>query len=191
MRLYLVRRTCRDDLTAVNTCTGSDIDDIIGRLHSFLVVLDDDKAVACVTQTPQGCDKFGVIALMQANTRLVEDIQHAHKRRAYLRGKAYALCLTARQSTCLTRERKVFKSDALQKSESGFYLLDYLPRNSHFGFGKGKAIYKFERLRHRHSAEIVNVYAADSNRERHRIKALTVTFGARRVLDKFLVIFVL
>ena len=60
-----------------------------------------------------------IVALVKSYARLVENIKHADKRRAYLRRKTYSLCLAARKRSCLSAESKIFKSYAFQKSETG------------------------------------------------------------------------
>ncbi len=47
---YLLGCACDDDLAAVNACTGTYINDIIGFEHGFLVVLDDYDRISDITQ---------------------------------------------------------------------------------------------------------------------------------------------
>ena len=50
------------------------------RAHRLLVVLDDDHRVAEVAQALERLDQLRVVALVQADRRLVEDVEHAHER---------------------------------------------------------------------------------------------------------------
>ena len=52
----------------------ADVHDIIRRAHRVLVVLDDDERVAEVTQTLERREQLVVVALVQSDGRLVEDI---------------------------------------------------------------------------------------------------------------------
>ena len=72
-----------------------------------LVVLDDDHRVARVAQLFEAADQPLVVALVQADRRLVEDIEHVDELRADLRGEADALALAARERTRRTRQRQV------------------------------------------------------------------------------------
>ena len=76
---------------------GADINDMVGLEHRVLVVLDDDYRVAEVAQALQRGEQLVVVALVQTDARLVEDVQHAHQRRADVRRKADALALAARK----------------------------------------------------------------------------------------------
>lgn len=90
------------DPAAGLTGTGANVDDPVGGLHRFLVVLDDDERVAQVPQALEGGDELTVIALVQADRRLVEDVEDADEARADLRRQADALCLAARQRASAT-----------------------------------------------------------------------------------------
>ena len=79
------------------TRAWSDIHDMVGRVHGILVMLDHDECIAQVAQALQRGQQLVVVALMQADGRLVQDIQHAHERRADLCRQADALALAARQ----------------------------------------------------------------------------------------------
>ena len=68
-----------DDLAAVDTGAGSDVDDRVRRVHGVLVVLDDDHRIAQIAQAFERCEQLFVVALMQSDARLVEDIEHAHQ----------------------------------------------------------------------------------------------------------------
>ncbi len=91
----LARRALGDDLAAVLAGAGADVDEVVGRAHRLLVVLDDDHRVAEVAQAQQRVDQAVVVALVQADGGLVEDVEHADERRADLRGQADALRLAA------------------------------------------------------------------------------------------------
>ena len=89
---------------------------MVSRKHGVLVVLDDDQRIAEVAQTFEGRQQLVVVTLMQADGRLVEDIQHAHQRRADLGRETDALAFTARQRAGRTRQCEIFQTDRLQKA---------------------------------------------------------------------------
>jgi hypothetical protein len=68
-----------------------------------LVVLDDDHRVAEVAQVAQRVEQAGIVALVQADGRLVQHVEHAGEARADLRGEPDALALAARQA-CRKRD---------------------------------------------------------------------------------------
>ena len=85
------------DLAAVDAGAGADVDDPVGRVDRLFVVLDDDERVAEVAQREERLDEPPVVALVQADRRLVEHVQHAGESRADLRREADALRLAARE----------------------------------------------------------------------------------------------
>src|SRR5690606_14520313 len=70
-----------------------------------------------------------VVALVQADRGLVEDVQHAGEARADLRGEADALALAARQAAGIARERQVAEADIAQKAKAVIDLLEDAPRD--------------------------------------------------------------
>ena len=82
---------------AVLAGTGPDIDDVVGREHRLLVVLDDQHRVTEVAEPLERPDQLVVVPLMEADRRLVEDVENADKRRADLRCEPNSLRFTARK----------------------------------------------------------------------------------------------
>ena len=73
----IINCACGDDLAAMHAGARADIDDEIGGAHGVLVVLNDKDGVPDVTQTAEGVEQLVVIPLVQADGRLIEDIQNA------------------------------------------------------------------------------------------------------------------
>ena len=84
------------DATAVLPRARTDVDDPVGHPDGVLVVLDDDQRVAQVAQPGERLDQPAVVALVQPDRRLVEDVQHADQAGPDLRGQPDALRLAAR-----------------------------------------------------------------------------------------------
>ena len=55
----------------------TDIEHVIGSQNGVLVVLDDDDRIAQVAQALEGFEQPVVITLVQADRRLVENVEHA------------------------------------------------------------------------------------------------------------------
>ena len=66
-----------DDLAAMDTRAGAHIDDVIGGADRVLVMLDDEDGVAEIAQAAQRGEQHVVVALMQADAGLVEDVEDA------------------------------------------------------------------------------------------------------------------
>ena len=88
----------RDDLAAMHAGAGADIDDIIRRPDGILIMLDNNQRVADIPQPLEGREQLVVVPLMQADGRLVEDIQHPDQTGPNLSRQPDALALAARQS---------------------------------------------------------------------------------------------
>ena len=121
----LLDRAGVDDLAAVLAGTRADVDDPVGGLDRLLVVLDDDQGVAEVLEPDQGLDQPLVVALVQADARLVEDVEHAHQAGADLGGQADALGLAAGQGGRGPVEREVVEPDVEQEAQPLLDLLEH------------------------------------------------------------------
>ena len=119
----------RHDVTAVLARTGADVDHPVGGADRLLVVLDDDQRVADVAQRDQRADQLVVVALVQPDRRLVEDVEDAHQLAADLRRKADALRLTAGKRRGAAIDGEVVEPDVVQETEALLDLLDHLPRD--------------------------------------------------------------
>ena len=76
---------------------GAEVDHVVGRPHRVFVVLDDDHGVALIARAAQRFQQPVVVARVQADRRLVEDVEHADQAGADLRGQPDALALAAGQ----------------------------------------------------------------------------------------------
>ncbi len=97
IRHDLVGRADRDDVPAELAGAGPEVDHVVGGADRLLVVLDHQHGVAEVAQPLERLEQPAVVALVQADRRLVQDVEHAHQARADLGGQADALPLAARQ----------------------------------------------------------------------------------------------
>ena len=86
-----------DDLAAVLAGARADVDHPVGGADRLLVVLDDDQGVAEVLEPDQRLDQPLVVALVEADRRLVEDVEDADQAGADLGGQPDALRLAAGQ----------------------------------------------------------------------------------------------
>src|SRR5258706_4846978 len=101
-----------------------EIDQVIGRLHRLLIVLDDDDGVAEVAQLAKCIQEARVVALVQADRRLVEDVEHSHEAGADLCGQPDALRLATREGFGGAAERQVLESDIVEEAKALTNLLE-------------------------------------------------------------------
>src|SRR4029079_12229960 len=71
-----------DDLSPVLARAGPHVDDPVGGSHHLLVVLDDEDGVAEIAEPLERADQAAVVALVEADGRLVEDVEDADELRA-------------------------------------------------------------------------------------------------------------
>jgi len=171
-------RARRDHIAAVDARPRADVHDIVRRAHRILVVLDHDQRIAEVAQTLERRKQLVVVALVQSDGRLVEDIQHPHQAAADLRGKPDALALAAGERRARARKRQIVQTDRLQKAEAVFDLLQNALADTQLLLGEREGIDKRDLLRHAHARERVNVHAADRHRQRLAPQPAALTRGA-------------
>ena len=97
MRSTFVAGALGDDVPAVLARARAHVDEPVGRAHHLLVVLDDEHGVAEVAQPLERSDELVVVALVETDRRLVEDVEHADELRADLGRQPQALRLAARE----------------------------------------------------------------------------------------------
>ncbi len=68
------------DATALLTRTEAQIDDVIGDADHVLVVLDDEHRVALIAKLTEDLDQPLVVARVQPDRRLIENVERAHQR---------------------------------------------------------------------------------------------------------------
>ena len=81
-------------------------------------MLDDEDGVAEVAQVLERGDQPLVVALVQADGRLVEHVEHAAQARADLRGEADALAFAAGERGGIAVEREIAEADGVEELEA-------------------------------------------------------------------------
>ena len=114
---HLLRRALGDDVPAVLAGARPHVDDPVGDAHHLLVVLDDEHRVAERLQPLQRLDQPVVVALVQADRRLVEDVEDADELRADLRREPEPLRLAARERLRGAVELEVADADVGEEGE--------------------------------------------------------------------------
>jgi hypothetical protein len=118
-------RSRGDDLAAMLAGAGPEVDQMIGLHDRLLVVLNDQHRVAEVTQALECAEQACVVALVQADAWLVEDVEHTDQARADLRGESDTLRLTAGERLGAAIQREVIKTHVDQEAQAfAYFLLD-------------------------------------------------------------------
>ena len=94
---HLRHRSRGDHLAAVLAGAGAKVNEVVRGANRLLVVLDDQHRVAHVAQAHERREQPRVVALVQPDAWLVEDVQHTHESGPDLGGQANALCFATRQ----------------------------------------------------------------------------------------------
>src|SRR5205085_7160463 len=89
-----------------------------------------------VAQHEKGVEQRALVASVQADTRLVEDVEHADQAAAELAGQADALALAAGQGWGGAVEREVVQADVEHELGAVAHLLERLTRDLKLLFGE-------------------------------------------------------
>ena len=113
----ILGRALQYHAAAAVAALGSEVDDPVGLRHDVEVVLDHQHRVAGVDQAMQHADQLLDIGHVQADGRLVEDVERvrlgAHL--GELGDELDALRFAAGQRRALLAEREVAEADVLQQ----------------------------------------------------------------------------
>ena len=114
-----------NQLTTQPPGAGSEIDDVIGALDGLGIVLDHQHRVAEIAQAGERVEQAIVIARMQSDGRLVENIEHAAQLRSDLRGQTNALRFAAGERGGGAREAQIVEADGGEKFQAIADLFDH------------------------------------------------------------------
>ena len=78
-------RAGADHFAAVDAGAGAHVDDMVGGADRFLVMLDDQHGVAEAAEALERFEQAVVVLLVEADRRLVEDVEDARQAGADLR----------------------------------------------------------------------------------------------------------
>src|SRR5260370_4124379 len=155
----------RHRLSATVAAFGTQIDDVVGGLDHFEIVLDHDYRVARVGEAAEHSEQFLDVIEMQSGRRLIQNVERAPggAARKFLR-QLDALRLTARERRRRLPEMDVIEADVAQ----GFELLaDRRHRTE-----------ELDRIEHRHVEDVGDVLALVLDLERVSIIALAAAYLA-------------
>ena len=157
---------------------GAHVDDPVGRAHHLLVVLDHEHGVAQIAQALERADQPVVVALVQPDRRLVEDVEDTHELRADLRGEPQPLRLAAGERLGGPVELQVADADVGEEGEPLADLLHDAMADQLLGRRQVELVEELQRLRHGALREGVDRAVADRHGEHLGLEPGAVTLGA-------------
>ncbi len=177
--LDLRRRALRNHLATVHPGSRAQVDHMIGAADRVLVMLHDDDGIPQVTQPVQRAQQPLVVALVQADGRLVEDVHHAGEARADLAREPDALGLTARERIGGAIEPEVVEADVGQEAEPLHDFAHDAFRHRRTPPGQVQGFEVRQRVTDGKAAELRDVAAVDQHRARGRIQSRAAAIRAR------------
>ena len=114
----VLQRPFRDHLAAVYASARANVDDVVSRADRIFIVLDHDHRVAEVAQVDQRAEQALVVALVQADGRLIQHVHHAYQTRANLACQTDTLGFTAGERFCRAGKRQVVQADVHQELQA-------------------------------------------------------------------------
>ena len=164
-------------ITAEPSGTGAEVDHMVGATDGVLIMFNHDQRVALGLQLGQRVEQDLIVARMQADGRLIEDVGDAAQIRSELCGEADALCFTAGQRRCGAVECEITEADFVQEAQPAADFSDDVARNRRFAAAE-RHIGEFARqFRHRQCRQFGDRTFAVTHRQRRRVQPFA---GARR-----------
>src|SRR4029077_11341320 len=181
---HVVEHARDHDFTAVTAGARSQIHEVVGRADRLLVVLYDEHHVPDVAQLLERREQARVVALVQADRRLVEDIEDPHQPAADLRREPDALRLAPRQGVRGPAQRQVVQANVAEKAQPVVHLLEDGPGD--LGVeprtavaAQRNALEERQRVRHGEVHHVADALAVQQYRQALRTQPLAVARRAR------------
>ena len=115
---HLCGGPAENDFPAVDARPRAEVDYEIGLPDRFFVMLHDQDRIAQIAQALQGGKEAGVVPLVKADARFVQNIQDAHEPGADLGGQPDALGFPARKRRRGAGQGQVVQPHVHQKSQA-------------------------------------------------------------------------
>ena len=161
-------------------------DEVVGVEHGVLVVFHHDDRVADVAQLLERLDEALVVALVQADAGLVEDIEDACQLRANLRGQTDALRLAARQRRRGTVHAEVVDADVEEEMHALVDFSQNLLGNIVLSLGEfaGQLVDPLAEAEGVHVGHLGDVFAVDAEPLRLFLESGAAADGAGHVVHE-------
>jgi hypothetical protein len=151
---------------------GAEVDHVVGGLDHVAVVLHHDDRIAKVAQAFEALDEAVIVARVQADGRLVEDVEDAGQLRAHLRGEADPLALAPAEGTGRAVEREVAHAHPDEEVEPLPHLLHDRFSDARLSLGVERdVLHKLAEPRQVHLREVRDRLVADAVVKAFRLEA--------------------
>src|SRR6185437_8086012 len=107
-----------DEAAAEASGSRAEVEDVVGAADGVLIVLDDEDGVAEVAEGFESGDEAEVVALVEADGGLVEDVEDAAEAGADLGGEADALAFASGERGCVALKREIAEADGDEEFET-------------------------------------------------------------------------
>ena len=174
-------RTGVHDLAAVLARAGTDVDDPIGGSDRVFVVLDHDERIAEAFQLDESVDEASVVALVQADRRLVEHVKNPGESRPDLRREPDALGFAARERSGGTRHAQVAESDLEQELEARADLAQDGRSDGRLALGERDGLHEVVSVEQAQLGHRRDTAAIDRDGEHFGFEPRPVALGARHL----------
>src|SRR5258708_4159968 len=172
----------RDQVAAGVASARAEVDDEIGAADGVFIVLDDQNGIAEVAKMLERTEKAGIVAGVEADARLVKNVENAAKARTNLRGKANALRLAAGKRGGGTIQAEIAEADSEQELDTLGNFFQRTRRDFFLALGEVRQDFCNGRARgtQRERGEIGEGQATELDRERFGAQPLAMADGAER-----------
>src|SRR5579859_4112670 len=160
---------------------------MVSLAYGVLIMLYDDHGVAQIPQMHQGIEQALVVALVQPDGGLIQDVHDAHQAGADLTGQANALSFPARQGIGAAIQGEIAKPHVAQEPQAIIDFLDDLHRYFAAPTRECDLAEELERELHRQRRDVGNAPAADEYIACRAIQTRSRAFGTgpgRTILGK-------
>ena len=168
---HLLDRPRGDDLATMLAGCRPDVDHVVGRSNRLLVMLDHDQRVAQVAQPQKRVDQPAVVALVEADRWLVEDVQDPHQLGTDLSGEPDPLRLSARERVRGPLDGQVLEPDVDHELQPLSDLFHDPAGDQLLAIGEWQVVEEVDRSADRKRAHVRDVAIGDRDRERLRLQA--------------------
>ena len=169
--------TLRDNEAAVRAGAGSQIYYVIRAANRLFIVFDDKNRVSQITKVFKRIKQLAIVARVETNRGLVQNIQHTSELRADLRRKPDALAFTARERRRRSIERDISEADSFQKAHALANFSQDQPRYTLLSGVQSDRVKHLDRLRDWDCREVADGSPANSHRQRRRLEPSPLASG--------------
>ena len=183
---HILGRSFVNDLSSQAAGFRPHVDHIVGIQHHIFIVFHYDNRVSGIAQFLQRIDQADIIALVQSDTRLIQDIEHIDQLATYLGSQTDTLALSTGKACRRTVQREVIQSHIEQELQTRTDLFQYLGSNLYLFLVELRfhSVQPFIQFGDIHSRQFGNILAGNPVMQRFLVETLAVAFGTGSHFDE-------